>query len=197
MFPYSRTRQPVRPRGGARRARLQVEVLEGRAVPAILVNTLADNIQPLDGLTSLREAILQANSDPDPDTIVFADALAGGTIFLAGTQLPSNKFAVREQATRELKALAEHAVPALRAALTGQPSLESRRLEALLHQLDSASLSAETVRQIRAVEALECIGNPAARRLLAQLAAGPAATHLTQEAQASLGRLARRTTPVP
>jgi hypothetical protein len=115
--------------------------------------------------------------------------------------LDSDKFADRERATRELKALAEHAVPALRAALAGQPSLESRRrLEALLHQLDSASLSAETVRQIRAVEALEFIGNPEARRLLAQLAqlaAGPPATHLTQEAQASLGRLAQRGTPVP
>jgi hypothetical protein len=112
--------------------------------------------------------------------------------------LDSAKFAEREQATRELKALAEHAVPALRTALTGERSLESRRrLEALLDQLDSVSLSAETVRQIRAVEALECIGNPDARRLLAQLAAGPAAYTLTQEAQASLGRLARRATPVP
>jgi hypothetical protein len=62
---------------------------------------------------------------------------------------------------------------------------------------DSASFSAEMVSQIRAVEALEYIGNPEARRLLAQLAAGPPATHLTQEAQASLGRLARRTAPVP
>ena len=112
--------------------------------------------------------------------------------------LGSDKFADREQATRELKALAEHAVPALRAALSGQRSLESRRrLEALLHELDGASLSAETIRQIRAVEALEGIGNPAARRLLAQLAAGPPVTHLTQEAQASLGRLAKRAAPVP
>jgi hypothetical protein len=89
-------------------------------------------------------------------------------------------------------------VPALRTALASKPSLESRRrLETLLHRLESASLSAETVRQIRAVEALEAIGNPAARRLLGQLAAGSPTTHLTQEAKASLGRLAKRATPVP
>jgi hypothetical protein len=112
--------------------------------------------------------------------------------------LDSDKFAERDLATRELKALAEQAVPALRTALAGQPSLESRRrLEALLHQLDGAGLSAETVRQVRAVEALEAIGDPEARRLLAQLAAGPPAMYLTQEAQASLGRLARRAAPVP
>jgi hypothetical protein len=112
--------------------------------------------------------------------------------------LDSDKFAVRERASGELKALAEHAVPALRMALAGKPSLESRRrLEALLHQLESASLSPETVRQIRAVEALEAIGNAEARRLLGQLAAGPPAARLTQEAQASLGRLAKRATPVP
>jgi RNA polymerase sigma factor (sigma-70 family) len=112
--------------------------------------------------------------------------------------LDSDRFVVREQATRELKALAEHAVPALRKALAGKPSLESRRrLEALLDRLDSANLSAETVRQIRAVEALECVGNPEARRLLAQLAAGPPTMHLTREAQASMGRLARRPRPAP
>ncbi len=103
--------------------------------------------------------------------------------------LDSDAFADRENATKELKALAEHAVPALRTALTGKPSLEmKRRLEALLDWLDGASLGADTVRQIRAVEALEFIGNPEARRLLVQLAAGPGVTYLTQEAQASLGR---------
>jgi hypothetical protein len=73
-------------------------------------------------------------------------------------------------------------------------SVDPKRLEALRHLLESASLSSETVRQIRAVEA---IGNPATRRLLDRLAAGSPATHLTQEAKASSGRLARRATPVP
>jgi HEAT repeat protein len=112
--------------------------------------------------------------------------------------LDSDKFAVREQATSELKALAEHAVPALRTALAGNPSLERwRRLEALLQRLESVSLSAETVRQIRAVEALESIGNSEALQLLCQLAAGSPQTLLTQEAKASVGRLARQVAPTP
>jgi RNA polymerase sigma factor (sigma-70 family) len=106
--------------------------------------------------------------------------------------LDDGQFQVREQATRELEALAERAAPALRMALAGSPSPEARRrLVALLDRLDGASPSAETVRQIRAVEALESLGNAEARRLLDQLAAGPAEARLTQEARAAAGRLAR------
>jgi WD40 repeat protein len=112
--------------------------------------------------------------------------------------LGDRRFEVRARATKELEALADRAAPALRKALAGNPSLEAkRRLEALLDRLDGMSLLPETVRQIRAVEALERIGNPDARRLLDKLAAGPPETRLTQVAKASLGRLARRATPVP
>ena len=107
--------------------------------------------------------------------------------------LDDDRFHVREQATKELEALAESAAPALRKALAGKPPLEAkRRLEALLHRLDGANLSAETVRHIRAVEALEAIGNPQARRLLDKLAAAPAEVRLTQEAKGAMGRLAKR-----
>src|SRR5262249_23705733 len=107
--------------------------------------------------------------------------------------LDDERFQVRAQATQELEALGEHAAAALRNAVAGSPAVEARRrLEALLERLERGSLSVETVRQIRAVEALESIGNPAARRLLDRLAAGSPATHLTQEAKASLGRLATR-----
>src|SRR5262249_34454070 len=59
--------------------------------------------------------------------------------------LDDERFAVREQATRELEALAERAAPAMRKALAGKPSLEARRrLVALLDRLDGASPSAET-----------------------------------------------------
>jgi WD40 repeat protein len=112
--------------------------------------------------------------------------------------LDDSRFQVREQATKELRALEDHAVPALRKALAGKPSLEtSRRLEALLDQLENASPSAEAVRHIRAVEALEFIGDPEARRLLDQLTAGPAEMRLTQEARAAAERLARRAAVVP
>src|SRR5262249_39197309 len=67
--------------------------------------------------------------------------------------LDSEQFQVREQASKELAALAEHAGPALRKALAGSPSPEAtRRLGALLERLADGSLSTETIRQIRAVE---------------------------------------------
>jgi RNA polymerase sigma factor (sigma-70 family) len=113
-------------------------------------------------------------------------------------ELDDERFEVRERAAKELEALAFRAAPALRKALAGKPSLEvRRRLEALLHRLDSGSLSAETVRQIRAVEALESIGNPEARRLLDKLAAGPSETRRTQEAKSAVGRLTKRASLAP
>src|SRR5262249_28061595 len=107
--------------------------------------------------------------------------------------LDDGRFSVREQATRELEALAAPRPPALRKALVGNPLLGTRRGPgALLDRVDGASPGAETVRQIRAVEALESIASQEARRLLDQLAAGPPETRLTQEARAAAGRLARR-----
>ena len=107
--------------------------------------------------------------------------------------LDDERFQIREQAAKELAALAEQAAPALRKALAGKPSLEARRrLDALLDRLDGATLSAETIRQIRAVEALESIGNREARRLLDKLAEGPAETRLAQEAKAATVRLTKR-----
>jgi RNA polymerase sigma factor (sigma-70 family) len=112
--------------------------------------------------------------------------------------LDDERFQVRTQATKELEGLAEHAVPVLRKALAGKPSLEvTRRLEALLDRLEKVKLSSETVCQIRAVEALESIGNAEARRLLARLAAGHPDTRLTQEARAAAGRLAKRAPITP
>jgi RNA polymerase sigma factor (sigma-70 family) len=112
--------------------------------------------------------------------------------------LDDGRFEVREQATNELQALGDRAAPALRKALAGGPSPEAkRRLEELLDRLDGAGPSAETVRQIRAVEALESIGSVEARRLLDQLAAGPADARLTQEVRAAAGRLAGRTAVAP
>jgi hypothetical protein len=72
----------------------------------------------------------------------------------------------------------------------------TKRMERLLADLDCAKF-ADREQAIREPKALECLGNPAARRLLDQLAAGSAATHLTREARAPLGRQARQATPVP
>jgi hypothetical protein len=131
----------------------------------------------------------QLQSTKPPDAKRIERLLAG---------LDDEQFQVREEATKELESLSGFAAPALRKALAGKPSLEvKRRLETLLHRLDGGSLSAETVRQIRAVEALEAIGNPRARRLLDKLAAGPADMRLTQEAKAAAGRLAKRAVLAP
>jgi hypothetical protein len=109
--------------------------------------------------------------------------------------LDNNRFQVRERARQQLEALADRAIPALRKALAGTPPLEVRlRVEALLERFESEKLLPETVRQLRAVEALETIGSAAARRLLEQLAAGPGETWLVQEARAAVQRLAKRAT---
>src|SRR5436190_22657936 len=74
---------PARPRASVRKpkARLTLEALEDRAVPATWsVTTLTDTSDRSAGL-SLRAAITQANASPEADTIQFAVA---GTINLGG-----------------------------------------------------------------------------------------------------------------
>jgi hypothetical protein len=106
--------------------------------------------------------------------------------------LDNERYNVRERAARELEKLGERAGPALRKALAGKPSLEvRRRLEGLLKRLESASPPVETVRQIRAVEVLESIGEREALRVLNKLAAGPPEWRMTQEARAAVRRLPR------
>jgi hypothetical protein len=114
----------------------------------------------------------------------------GGTVARWVAALDSEDFAVREQASRELDALAEVAVPALREALAGAPSAEKRRrVAALLDRHGRPEYpDADGLRRLRAVEALERAGSAEARRLLAELAGGAAEARLTQEARAALRR---------
>jgi RNA polymerase sigma factor (sigma-70 family) len=107
--------------------------------------------------------------------------------------LDSERFAVRDQAARELEQLGEPAAPVLRQALEGRPSAEvRRRLEGLLEQWESGVPAPEWLRLLRAVEALERIDSPEARRLLDSLAGGAEEARLTREAAAAVRRLARR-----
>jgi RNA polymerase sigma factor (sigma-70 family) len=102
--------------------------------------------------------------------------------------LGAEQYARRNQATAELEALAELAEPALKRALAGQPTAElRRRAERLLSRLD-APLPPDQLRELRAVEALEQVGGPDARRVLETVAAGAEGAWLTRDAHAALGR---------
>jgi truncated hemoglobin YjbI len=71
-----------------------------------------------------------------------------------------------------------------------------RRLESLLDSVEGPG-EAEWLRDVRALEVLEHIGTPEARQVLKVLAEGAPEARLTQEAKASLERLARRTAASP
>ncbi len=108
--------------------------------------------------------------------------------------LDSDQFAVREKATAELQKLGELAEPALRRIVEGKPTLEQRRrIEPILAELESKPPSGEMLRSLRAVRVLEYAGTVEARRLLRELATGAEGARLTQQAQAALTRLNRRT----
>jgi hypothetical protein len=114
---------------------------------------------------------------------------------LAGwiAELDSLVFADREKATHELERLGEVAEPWLRKALASEPSPEvRRRVEALLNKLQGAITSPETLRSVRAIEALEHIANPEARKVLQSLTSGAPEARLTHEAKAAVQRLERR-----
>jgi WD40 repeat protein len=131
------------------------------------------------GVPFLRERLRPARTAPERVAGLVAD-------------LDSDRFAVRDRARRELEALHEAAAPGLAKALRGTLSLEvRRRAERLLARAQDCR-SPQALRQVRAVEALEHIGSAEARRLLEELAGGVPEARLTQEAQASLRRLAAR-----
>ncbi len=111
--------------------------------------------------------------------------------------LDNNAFPTRERAQRRLADLEELAAPALKAALKETSSAEVRRqIEMLLQEFDGKP-SIKIIREIRAIEVLERIADPNARRLLAKLAKGAPEARLTQEAKAALQRLARKPTTAP
>jgi WD40 repeat protein len=112
--------------------------------------------------------------------------------------LSGERFAARQQAARELERLGELAGPALRRLAATAPSLEARRRStALVEKLEGPVTDAELRRSLRAVEVLEHVGTREAREVLEGLARGAPGARLTQEAAASLQRLARRSAARP
>jgi WD40 repeat protein len=112
--------------------------------------------------------------------------------------LDHDDFDVRDRASRELKAFGRAGEAALRKALAScpPPSAEVRRgIDEILDKVTKEKYDAGGLRATRGIEALEYIGTPEARRALEALAKGKAEDRLTQEAKASLARLARRPQP--
>ena len=112
--------------------------------------------------------------------------------------LDSDTFEAREKAERELAQAGRTALPALQKTLRAKPSLEARRrIEALLHKLNQPGPDRALLQPLRALEILERLGTPPARDLLQTLSKESSDTRLTQEAKATLERLAKRTAVNP
>lgn len=122
-----------------------------------------------------------------------ADALDHKRLAQWIADLDGDVFEIREAASRELTRLGERAEADLRHELTNRPSLEMRRrIEVLLDQLGFHTLPPETLRTLRAIEVLEHIGTPDARRCLEMLAKGASDARPTRDAKAALRRLTHR-----
>jgi hypothetical protein len=111
--------------------------------------------------------------------------------------LDSKQSKSREAASKQLAELEEQAESSLQEALNAKPSPEKRRrIEALL-AAPRIVRSPETLRHLRAVEVLELSNSPEAPPILETLANGAPEARLTQEAKATLKRLARQRTTGP
>jgi WD40 repeat protein len=101
-------------------------------------------------------------------------------------------FDARRKAAAELERLGEVAVPHLKKALDGNPSLDlKQRGEGLLQKAAVRKLQGDPLRELRAVELLELAATPEAKQALESLAKGAAGARLTREADAALARLGK------
>jgi hypothetical protein len=108
-------------------------------------------------------------------------------------ELDDKSFMVRQRAMREFDKYGETALPWLKKALAAGPSLETkRRIEELLGKYSSRVPDRETLRGLRAVEALEYAGNAEALKLLESVGAGAPEARLTLDARTAAGRLKKR-----
>jgi hypothetical protein len=107
------------------------------------------------------------------------------------TRLDDSKYAVREEAMKELASRGESIEGDLLSAIKVAKSEEQRkRLEVLLTKLDPATPPAgDVLRGLRSIWLLERIGTPEARKLLEKMAGGATGSRVTIEAKAALERL--------
>lgn len=149
-------------------------------VAAPVVWTLA--AEPEKAITLLKARLRPARGVDKPIAQLLAD-------------LDSDRFAVREAASKELAQVGNLAERELARALAGNLAPEARRrVELLLRELEQRPqpLSAEELRQVRGIQVLELIGSREAALILEDLTRGAALARQTQEARAALVRRARR-----
>jgi WD40 domain-containing protein len=133
-----------------------------------------------DGPMRLRERF-PPNKEPSPETI---------RGWIADLDHPT--FARREAAETALAKAGRFSEPAVRKALEGKPTAEARqRLEKVLAGI-SHRPTPEDVVHSRAVHAMELASTEAARKVLAEWAAGAEGAWLTVDARAALERLRGR-----
>jgi WD40 repeat protein len=111
--------------------------------------------------------------------------------------LGSDKYAVRQAATKALLKIGREIEPALQKVLVFNEGLEKhRRLEQILKTLPDI-LRPESVRTVRAIMILERIGSPDAQAVLTTLAGGATGARETEVAKSSLERLKQRSVKLP
>jgi RNA polymerase sigma factor (sigma-70 family) len=184
--------------GGAAR-----EQAKGRLTPADLDKLWSE----LAGEDAARayDAICRLSAFPGQAVPLLRERLLGGKAAAGPVgqwirELDDPQFAVREKASSELAKLGRQAEPELRRALADASPEARRRLERLLAALPGAGGKAhnpERLRMLRALELLDLIGTPEARRAVEAVARTRAGTALGTEAQAVLERLKKRTPAAP
>lgn len=129
------------------------------------------------------------------DRLTPAEPVPAGELGKLLTDVEAPRYAVREQATRRLEAVADLVRPAVADALKKTTSEETRvRLTRVLAAAPAVDrpLPGWAGAQGRAVALVEHAGGPDARRLLEAWAKGTSDAWLTREAAAALGRLKGR-----
>jgi RNA polymerase sigma factor (sigma-70 family) len=179
--------------GSTRQTKLSTAELE-RAWAALAAEDAVQAANALWTLASLPEQslpLLSRNVRP-------VEGPKNSTVRQLIVDLDDNAFSVRERASRELEKLGTSAGQALRQALRNQASPEVRaRVGALLEKLPTSTLPPEDLQTLRALEALEVMATPEARKLLSVVARGSPDSWQTQEAKASLERLTKRSALEP
>ena len=107
--------------------------------------------------------------------------------------LDSDDFNTREGASAQLAGFGNAIVPRLQKLMKGRVSAEVRwRATELVDRFEERAMSPELLRGLRAVEVLQMIGTPEARKVLEKIAAGAEGFELTAAAKAAVGEMGRR-----